>query len=362
MAPTLIDELLLASVRNGASDLLVRTGDRIRMRIHGALVSISSDKVPAPDRDQTIAMIEHLTRSLPVPVAIESLENLDFHYTLDNVAYFRIHILRTHNNFGIVARLIPQHIPDFDSLCLPPVFASIVNNRNGLILMAGAAGSGKSTSMASMLNHIIHHRPVHIVTLEDPIEFHYTSSSIGSVSQRELGRDVSSYQQGLMDALRETPDIIVAGELRGKKEIQLALQASETGHLVMATVHATSATGTMQRIITAFPSSDQRGIRERLAENIRAIIVQKLIPMKQGKGRIIVLEIMIRTSVIRHFIVNPEHWDSIPRSMEEGHQMYGSQTFDQHLRQLVEQDVISYDQALANAAHPEDFALFFGHS
>jgi len=362
MQPKLIDELLLASVRNNASDLIVRTGDRIRMRIHGALVSITHEKVAAPDRDQTIAMIKHLTRSLITPTDIESLQNLDFHYTLDDVAYFRVHILRTHNNFGIVARLIPQQIPDFNSLALPQVFTDIVDNRNGLILMAGAAGSGKSTSMASMLNHIIHHRPVHIVTLEDPIEFHYSSGSIGSVSQRELGRDVSSYQQGLMDALRETPDIIVAGELRGREEIQLALQASETGHLVMATVHATSAIGTMQRIITAFPPSDQHGIRERLAENIRAIIVQKLIPLKHGKGRIIVLEIMIRTSVVRHFIVNPDHWDSIPRSMEEGHQMYGSQTFDQHLRQLVEQDVVSYELALANAAHPEDFALFFGHS
>jgi len=216
--------------------------------------------------------------------------------------------------------------------------------------------------MAAMLNHMIRHRPVHAVSLEDPVEFRYDNSFRGTVSQRELGVDVASYRQGLTDALRETPDIIVAGEVRGREEIQLALQAAETGHLVMSTVHATTAIGTMQRIMSSFPHDEQAGIRERLSENLRAIIVQKLLPMKQGKGRIVALEVMIRNSVIRHYILDPDHWGDIVRAMEEGHELYGSQSFDQHLRQLVEDDLVSYEQALAHAVHREDFAMHFGKS
>jgi len=357
---SLIDELLLIAKKNSASDLIVRTGDRIRMRINGDLVTVPVEKISEPDRDQTIAMIHHLVRDLPVQPDIEEIQNLDFHYTLPGAAHFRVHILRTHNNFGIVARLIPQHIPDFTALRLPPIFEQLTGYRNGLILMAGAAGSGKTTSMAAMLNHMIRHRPVHAVTLEDPVEFRYDNSYRGTVSQRELGTDVASYKQGLIDALRETPDIIVAGEVRGREEIQLALQAAETGHLVIATVHATTAIGTMQRIMGSFPHDEQAGIRERLSENLRAIVVQKLLPMKHGKGRIVVLEIMIRNSVIRHFILDPSHWSNIVRAMEEGHALYGSQSFDQHLTRLVEDDLVSYEQALANAVHREDFALHFG--
>ncbi|MDX8406001.1 MAG: PilT/PilU family type 4a pilus ATPase [Mariprofundus sp.] len=362
MSHALIDELLRLAVRNNASDLLIRTGDRVRMRINGAIVSIAAEKISVPDRDESITMINHLVRLLPLQPDIESVKNLDFHYSLPGIAHFRIHVLRTHNNFGIVARLIPQHIPDFKSLNLPAVFNDISNHRSGLILMAGAAGSGKSTSMASMLNHMIQQRPVHVVTLEDPVEFRYDNHFMGTVSQRELGSDVNSYRQGLVDALRESPDIIVAGEVRGPEEIQLALQAAETGHLVMATVHATSAVGTMQRMTGSFSQTEQNNIRQRLAENLRAIIVQKLLPRKQGKGRIVLLEIMIKNAVIRHFIQSPDHWADIIRSMEEGHQMYGSQSFDQHLRRLVEDDQVSYEVALANATYAEDFALYFGRS
>ncbi|EAU55666.1 type IV pilus twitching motility protein PilT [Mariprofundus ferrooxydans] len=360
--PALIDELLLVAGKNGASDLIVRTGDRVRMRINGDIVTVPADKVTVPDRNKTIEMIRHLVRALPTQTEIETIRNLDFHYTLPGAAHFRIHVLRTHNDFGIVARLIPVDIPDFAALRLPPVFEEITGYRNGLILMAGAAGSGKSTSMAAMLNHMIRHRPVHAVSLEDPVEFRYNNSYRGTVSQRELGSDVASYKQGLSDALRETPDIIVAGEVRGREEIQLALQAAETGHLVMSTVHATTAIGTMQRIMSSFPHDEQAGIRERLSENLRAIIVQKLLPMKQGKGRIVALEIMIRNSVIRHYILDPDHWGDIVRAMEEGHSLYGSQSFDQHLRQLVEDDLVSYEQALAHAVHREDFAMHFGKS
>jgi len=356
----LIDDLLLLANKHGASDLIVRTGDRIRMRIGGDIVTIPQSKVSPPTREQSIAMVQHLSRHHVAESVIETINHLDFHYSLQNACHFRIHVLRTNTNFGIVARLIPQTIPDFEQLRLPAIFDDISHYRNGIILFAGAAGSGKSTSQAALLNHIIQQRPVHAVTLEDPIEFRYSTQHKGTVSQREIGTDVCSYKQGLIDALRETPDIIVAGEVRGREEIQLALEAAETGHLVIATVHATTAVGTMQRIMAAFGHDEQAGLRERLSENLRAIVVQKLIPLKTSKKRIVAQEIMIKNAIIRHFILDPTQWSDIPRAMEEGHHLYGSQSFDQHLQQLVEHDLIDYETALPYAVFQEDFAMRLG--
>ncbi|MFQ5581471.1 MAG: type IV pilus twitching motility protein PilT [Mariprofundaceae bacterium] len=356
----LIDDLLLAAHKHAASDLILRTDDRVRMRIHGSIVTVSPDKVTEPPRKLVKEMVQHLSRHLAEDVDFEAIHNFDFHYSLENVAHFRVHVMRTNNNYGIVARIIPQKIPGFDELHLPPVIRQIADYRYGLVLMAGATGSGKSTTLASMLNYVIEHRPVHAVTLEDPIEYRYGSNLKGTVCQRELGRDVLTYAQGLNDALRESPDVIVAGEARDRQVIRLALQASETGHLVMATVHATTSIGTMQRILSSFGLDEQDAIRERLSENLRAIIVQKLLPLKSGKGRIVVLEIMIKNSVIKHFLLEPDRWREIPRAMEEGTTLYGSQTFDQHLQQLVESDLVEYDDALANASYPEDFAMRMG--
>lgn len=357
----LIDELLLIANKNHASDLIIRTGDRVRMRIDGAIVTVPASRIAEISREQMVEMIRHISRYSAKTPDIESIHNLDFHYTLENASHFRVHVMRSNNNFGIVARLIPQQIPSFESLCLPPVIADITGNRNGLILMAGSAGSGKSTTLAAMLDLIIQQRPVHAVTLEDPIEYRYGADHKGTVCQREIGTDVLSYTQGLKDALRESPDIIVAGEVRSHDDIQLALQAGETGHLVMATVHATTAVGTMQRIMSCFSLDEQSAIRERLAENLRAIIVQKLLPLKSGKGRIVALEIMIKNAVIKHFILDVEHWSEIPRAIEEGNTLYGSQTFDQHLQQLVEENQVEYEEALANAVFPEDFTMRMGH-
>jgi len=357
----LIDDLLLASQKHKASDLMIRTDDRVRMRIHGSVVTIAPDKVPPPDREQVKSMVEHMLRNVSRSVDVESIQSEDFQYSLENIAHFRIHVMRTHDNFGIVARVVPQKIPTFQELKLPPVIQDLCNHtRNGLILVAGATGSGKSTTMASMINYVINNKPVHVVTIEDPVEFKYRTIYKGSVCQRQLGSDVSSYTQGLIDALREAPDIIVAGEARDREVIQLALQASETGHLVMATVHATTAVGTMQRIMSSFGLDEQDAIRERLSENLRAIIVQKLIPTKSGQGRVAALEIMVCNSVIRHFILDENRWREIPKAMEEGYMLYGSQTFDQHLQRLIESDEIEYEEGLMNAVYREDFAMRMG--
>jgi len=354
-----IDDLLLASNKHGASDLIIRTGDRVRIRIHGSVVTISPDQVPVQNRNQVKAMIEHMLRNHHVSIDIEKHKSLDFHYSLENVAHFRVHVMKTNGDFGVVARIIPTKIPTFDQLRLPPVIREVSEKRNGLIIVAGATGSGKSTTMATMLQHIITHRPVHVITIEDPMEFRYSTSQKGTVCQRQLGEDVASYAQGLSDALREAPDVIVAGEARDRDVIQLALQASETGHLVMATVHATTAVGTIQRLMSSFGLDEQDAIRERIGQNLRAIIVQKLLPTKDGKGRVPAIEVLICNSVIRHFILE-NRFEDIPKAMEEGTTIYGSQTFDQHLEQLVHKDVVTYEEALACAVKQEDFVMRMG--
>ncbi len=355
----MIDDLLLAANKYGASDLIIRTNDRVRMRIHGAVITISPDQVPVRNRAQVKEMVEHMLQHHHEEVDLEQRKSLDFHYSLENVAHFRIHMMRTGGDFGIVARIIPKKIPSFEELHLPPVIREITENRNGLVIIAGATGSGKSTTMASMLNYVISHRQVHIVTIEDPLEFRYSAAKKGTVCQRQLGEDVATYADGLSDALREAPDIIVAGEARDREVIQLALQASETGHLVMVTVHATTAVGTMQRLMSAFALDEQDAIRERLGQNLRAIVVQKLLPKKDGKGRIAAIEIMICNSVIRHYILE-NRFSDIPKSMEEGATIYGSQSFDQHLKKLVEDDTVEYEEALANAVQQEDFVMRLG--
>lgn len=355
----MIDDLLLASNKHLASDLIIRTGDRVRMRIDGAVVTIAPTQVPVQNRQQVKEMIHHMLRDHHTTIDIEKHKSLDFHYSLEDVAHFRIHVMRTHGNFGIVARIIPKKIPSFDELHLPPVIREITNNRNGLVIIAGATGSGKSTTMAAMLDYIISKRPVHVVTIEDPMEFRYGSDKKGTVCQRQLGEDVSSYADGLSDALREAPDVIVAGEARDREVIQLALQASETGHLVMATVHATTAVGTMQRLMSAFGLDEQNAIRERIGHNLRAIIVQKLLPKKDGKGRIASLEVLICNSIIRHYILENRFGD-IPKAMEEGSTLFGSQSFDQHLQKMVENGVVEYEEALANAVKQEDFVMRLG--
>ncbi|MDQ6952443.1 MAG: PilT/PilU family type 4a pilus ATPase [Mariprofundaceae bacterium] len=357
----LIDDLLLASQKHGASDLMIRTDDRVRMRINGSVVTISPDKISPPTRQLVKDMVAHLLRKNARNIDIEAIQSEDFQYSLEMIAHFRVHVMRTHDNFGIVARIIPKKIPTFEELHLPPVIQDLCNRtRNGLILVAGATGSGKSTTMAAMINYIIEQKPVHVVTIEDPVEFKYSTIHKGTVCQRQLGSDVVSYSQGLTDALREAPDIIIAGEARDQEVIQLALQASETGHLVMATVHATTAIGTMQRIMSSFGLDEQDAIRERLSENLRAIIVQKLMPLKTGKGRVAALEIMVCNSVIRHFILDTNRWREIPKAMEEGHTLYGSQTFDQHLQRLIENNQIEYEEGLANSVYSEDFAMRMG--
>lgn len=268
-------------------------------------------------------------------------------------------MMKTDGAFGLVARIIPKKIPSFEELQLPPVIREITNNRNGLIIISGATGSGKSTTMAAMLDHIITHRPVHVVTLEDPMEFRYASHKKGTVCQRQLGEDVDTYANGLSDALREAPDIIVAGEARDREVIQLALQAAETGHLVLATVHATTAVGTMQRLMSSFGLDEQEAIRERIGQNLKAIIVQKLLPKKNEKGRIAALEILICNSVIRHYILEDRFGD-IPKAMEDGSAIYGSQSFDQHLQKMVEKEDVEYEEALANAVKQEDFMMRMG--
>jgi twitching motility protein PilT len=252
--------------------------------------------------------------------------------------------------------VIPIEIPSFEALRLPPVLGRIAHAERGMVLVTGVTGSGKSSTLASMVGHINSTRKKHILTLENPIEFLHRDVN-SSITQREVGTDTASFEQGLASALREDPDVILIGEMRDVSSIDTALKAAETGHLVLSTLHTTNAVQTISRIIAVFPPHEQEMVRVRLAETLVAVVSQRLLPRKDGRGRIVAAEVMVVTGTIRDSILEPEKTHEIYDLMAAGREQYGSQTFDQHLADLVAQDLVAFEVAKAAANNPSDFEL-----
>jgi twitching motility protein PilT len=255
----------------------------------------------------------------------------------------------------VVMRVIPFDVPTIDDLGLPPIIKSISDHERGLILVTGVTGSGKSSTMAAMINWINAHRKLHIVTLENPIEFLHRDN-LSSISQRDIGTDTESFAAGLRAVLRQDPDVILIGEMRDKVTIDTALKAAETGHLVISTLHTKNAVQTLSRVIAVFDPNEQEMIRTRLSESLQAVISQRLLQRKTG-GRIAAMEIMPVSATIRDCIRDPERMDEIFELVEEGKDHYGSQSFDQHLMDLVREDVVDFKLAKAAANNPADFDL-----
>ncbi len=304
-----------------------------------------------PDHTRQVAL--HIVNDPLTKTQIDSLQEYDTSYGLPGVARFRVNIYRQRGTLACILRIIPDEIPTIDGLGLPQVLKTIAGNDRGLVLVTGATGSGKSSTLASMIDHINRTENLHILTIEDPVEFIYKNIK-SSISQREIGPDTENFAIALRAALRQDPDVILVGEMRDTETIDIALKASETGHLVLSTVHTTDASRTINRLVSVFPAEEQAMVRMRLADSLRATISQRLLPKADGKGRTVALEIMVQTKSVEQYI-REDRTSELKDVIEKGRDMFGMQSFDQHLSQLYRQGVISLETAQSAATNPADF-------
>ena len=345
-------EILKGAIQRGASDIHVKAGDYIRARIRGELLPITKQQV-APEQSRQLAqqLLPEWERG-----NIDKLRDYDCSWGATGVGRFRVNILRQRGTMAIIMRVIPFEIPTLEEMSLPEVLKDIAMLDRGMVLVTGITGAGKSTTLAAMINHINERRSQHILTLEDPIEFLHKDKK-SSITQRDIGTDTESFGKGLRAALREDPDTILVGEMRDTETIDIALKAAETGHLLFSTLHTHNAVRTVSRVVSVFPLEEQEMARVRLSESLAAVISQRLLPRKDGKGRVPAMEIMINTTTIRDLIRDADRTEEIPDLVAQGRQQYGSQTFDQHLTDLVRADLVEYEVAKAAATNPSDFEL-----
>jgi twitching motility protein PilT len=346
-------ELFKAAVERGASDIHVKSGDFVRIRLHGRLVPLTQQRL---DHEQVRQLAMKLVPHDDLRAQLDQLFDYDCSWGVAGLGRFRVNILKQRGHFSIVLRVIPIDVPTFEDLRLPKVLENISDHERGLILVTGVTGSGKSSTMAAIVDWINRRKPVHIVTLENPIEFLHRDIK-ASITQRDVGTDTQSFMTGLRAALRQDPDVILIGEMRDKETIDIALKAAETGHLVISTVHTRNAAQTISRLIAVFEPAEQEMVRIRIAESLQAIISQRLLPKRDGKGRVVACEVMPVTGTIRDCIRDAHRVDDIYELIEEGHSQYGSQTFDQHLVDLVNEGLVDFQIAMAAANKPSDFDL-----
>ncbi len=347
-----LEQILRASVKQGASDVHFKAGERILMRVNGRLHGLSRPRLTP---EETASLFETLRPDHLADVDVKSLREVDFSFSVPGAGRFRVNAFRQRGSIALVVRVIPMRIPDFSELNLPDVMIAIAEESRGLILVTGATGSGKSTTLAAILNYINKTRTVHVITIEDPIEFLFLNEK-SSVIQREVGTDTGSFASALRAALRQDPDVIMIGEMRDTETIDIALKAAETGHLVLSTAHTTDAAKTIHRLMSVFPISEQQMIRYRLSESLQSTISQRLLPNIDGSGLIPAVEVMIATRVIQDCIRNPEKTFEIPEYIGKG-KNYGMQTFDQSLIRLLRKNTITREAAMAAATSPADLDL-----
>ncbi len=342
--------LLTNAMQHKASDVHFRPGAPPSYRVNKKLVPLKMDRLMPPD---TLSVAQILGGPLFQRQNMEELQEFDTSYAIPGVSRFRVNIYKQRGSFSIVTRLIPSEIPTLEKLGLPPVLAQIADYERGLVLVTGATGSGKSTSLAAMLDRINSSRYAHILTIEDPIEYLHPNKK-SSISQREVGPDTRNFNIGLRAALRQDPDVILVGEMRDAETVDIGLKASETGHMVFSTVHTTDAAKTIGRLLGVFPPEEQNQIRRRLAENLRATISQRLLPKADGKGMVVAMEIMIVTGTIREILLDPAQ-GSVKDVIEKSRSQYHMQSFDQHLTDLFKSGVITKEVALQAATNAADF-------
>ena len=348
-----IDDLLRVACSHGASDLHLKVGAFPVMRIAGELHSIAdAPRLKQEDTlDMAFAMMSNRQKQ-----RFKEVSEVDIGYGVSGLGRFRANIFQQRGTVSVVLRVIPDKTRNSAELGLPPIIDRITEERRGLILVTGSTGSGKSTTLAAMIDRINTRRSGHIVTIEDPIEFLH-KDKLAFVTQREVDVDTRSFAEALRGALRQDPDVILVGEMRDDETIETALTAAETGHLVLSTLHTLDATETVMRIVSSFPAHQQKSVRIQLAGILKAVVSMRLVRAAKGAGRVPAVEVMVSTALIRDYIINEEKTYLIREAIAAGASQYGMQTFDQSLFHLVQAGLITMEEALHNASNPDEFKM-----
>jgi twitching motility protein PilT len=348
-----VNDLLKIAVDHGASDLHLKVGSYPMIRVRGTLTPANEDR--RLEHDDMVAVANAV---LPTGHREKFKDNheVDLAYSVAGLGRFRCNAFQQRGTIGMIFRVIPMRVKTIDELALPSVLKRIASEERGLVLVTGTTGSGKSTTLAALIDEINSTRTAHIMTVEDPIEYlHRDNRSI--INQREIGVDTSSFSHALRSALRQDPDVILVGEMRDFETIETALLAAETGHLVFSTLHTLDATETINRIIAVFPPHQQKQIRIQLASVLKSIVSQRLIPRADGKGRVPAVEVLISTAYIRDAILDKEKSHLIHGAIAQGTSQYGMQTFDQSVFSLYETGMVSYEEALRWCSNIDEFKL-----
>ena len=350
-----LNDILGMALKANTSDIHLKAGLPPVFRIDGSLRPLP--KAPRLTAEAVRSMCEGIMNERQKVQFQETFE-VDLAYGVPGLGRFRVNVLSQRNSVSAVFRAIPYKIATLDELLMPEVLKKIAMEPRGLVLVTGATGSGKSTTLAAMIDHLNSTRTAHIVTIEDPIEYlHRDRKCI--INQREVGFDTAGFAPALKSSLRQDPDIILVGEMRDVETAETALAAAETGHLVLSTLHTIDAPETITRIVSMFPPHQQRHIRLQLAGVIKGVISQRLIPRAEGKGRVAAVEVMVSTARIRGMIDDQEQTVQLKDAIAQGYTTYGMQTFDQALMSLVKKEVITFEEALRQSSNPDDFKLKF---
>jgi twitching motility protein PilT len=348
-----LNEILAIAMKAKGSDVHLKAGVPPIVRIDGKLRSIpNAERLSAEAvRGMAFAIMNERQKKI-----FDECYEVDLSYGVPGLGRFRVNAFAQRGTVALVLRAIPIAIPSLEALNLPAILSKLAQEQRGLILVTGTTGSGKSTTLASMIDYINENRTCNIITIEDPVEYlHKDKKSL--ISQREVGFDTLNFGKALTSSLRQDPDVILVGEMRDYETIETALTAAETGHLVLSTLHTLDAAETINRIISVFPPFHQRQVRMQLSGILKGVVSQRLVPRADGKGRVPAVEVMIGTARIRDCIDDKEKTKQIPEAIAQGYTSYGMQTFDQSLMQLLTQKLITYEEALRQSSNPDDFAL-----
>ena len=344
---------LKSMVAMGASDLHVKVGAPPTYRVDGTLF-------PMDERSCTTADLQNLAETVLQPVRRDKFDReleLDVSFSIPGAARYRVNFCCQRGTMGASFRLVPMTIPTLEALGLPDILGELIKKHHGLLLVTGATGTGKSTTVASMVDHLNHLVTRKIVTVEDPIEYLHRDDRC-LIYQREVGHDTHTFGHALRHVLRQDPDIIMIGEIRDEESLTIALNAANTGHLVISTLHTSDAIQSIQRILTFYEPHEQDEIRRVLADNLRAVVSQRLLPRTGGQGRLPAVEIMINTPTIRDYILDPAKTSLIRDSIQSGASQYKMQSFDQAMLQMVQKGLVTPETAIQHASRPNEFALY----